>query len=367
MAGPLTTIINTCLTEAQYPAVWKQEWVTPAPKVTHPKDISDLRKNACTSDYSKCFESFLKNWIIEDICANIDIGQFGGQKGLGTEHLIVCLVDRILHLLDTFNDKSAVIAAFVDWAAAFDRQDPTLAIKNFIKIGVRPSLIPVLVSYLKDRKMKVKFNGQESAEHSLNGGSPQGTLIGQIEYLVNSNNNADCVNPKDRYKYIDDLSILHLVMMTGLLTDYDFQSHVASDIPIDTPFLPPDTFGTQACLDNIADWTTENMMKINHDKSNYIVFSRSKQEFSTRLNLENINLDRETEIKILGVWLTEDMKWSKNTREICKKAFARVSLITKLKYAGVKTEDLIEIFVLYIRSITEYCSVVFHSWLTVED
>ena len=63
---------------------------------------------------------------------------------------------------------SDVIDAMVDWAAAFDRQDPTLAIKNFIKIGERPSLIPVLVSYLKDRKMKVKFNGHESEVHSLN-------------------------------------------------------------------------------------------------------------------------------------------------------------------------------------------------------
>ena len=161
-----------------------------------------------------------------------------------------------------------------------------------------------------------------------------GNTLSMVEYLVNSNNNADCVNPKDRYKYIDDLSILHLVMMTGLLTDYDFQSHVASDIPIDTPFLPPGTFGTQSCLDNIADWITDNMMKINHDKSNYIVFSRSKQEFSTRLNIENIKLDRETEIKMLGVWLTEDMRWSKNTKEICKKVFQGYHLLLNLSMLG---------------------------------
>ena len=47
LAGPLTTLLNNCLTQARYPAVWKQEWVTPAPKVTHPKDISDLRKISC--------------------------------------------------------------------------------------------------------------------------------------------------------------------------------------------------------------------------------------------------------------------------------------------------------------------------------
>ena len=69
----------------------------------------------------------------------------------------------------------------------------------------------------------------------------------------------------------------------------------------------------------------------------------------------------------MGVWLTEDMRWSKNTREICKKAFSRLSLLTKLKFVGVKIEDLIEVYMLYIRSITEYCCVVYHSRLTVED
>ena len=42
-------------------------------------------------------------------------------------------------------------------------------------------------------------------------------------------------------------------------------------------------------------------------------------------------------------------------------------MLTKLKYVGVRKEDLIEIYVLYIRSIAEYCSVAFHSSLTVEQ
>ena len=58
----------------------------------------------------------------------------------------------------------------VDWASAFDRQDPTLAIEKFLSIGVRPSLIPILVSYLSGRKMKVRFNGTYSTNHSLPGG-----------------------------------------------------------------------------------------------------------------------------------------------------------------------------------------------------
>ena len=42
-------------------------------------------------------------------------------------------------------------------------------------------------------------------------------------------------------------------------------------------------------------------------------------------------------------------------------------MLTKLKYVGVEIEDLLTIYILFIRSCTEYCSVVFHSRLTVEQ
>ena len=367
LAEPLTVIINNCLTQYQYPAVWKQEWVTPVPKISHPKDISHLRKVAGTSDYSKVFESFLKDWIMEDVSMNIDIGQFGGQPGIGTEHLIVCLLDRILKLLDRYPDRSAIIMSCLDWSAAFDRQDPTLAVMKFIKLGVRPSLIPLLANYLTDRKMRVKFNGEMSELFTLIGGGPQGTLLGQIEYLVQSNDNADVVSSDDRFKYIDDLSVLHLVCLSGLLVEYDFHQHVASDVGVEDLFLPATNYGTQDCLDSISNWTEENKMRLNSDKCNYMVFSRSQQKFATRLNIENTKLDRVKESKILGLYLTDDLSWTRNCKEICVKAYSRVQMLTKLKYVGVKTEDLLDIYILYIRSVTEYCSVAFHSSLTIEQ
>ena len=133
----MTDIINTSLLQQRYPGLWKHELVTPAPKVSHPKTIKDLRKISSTSDFSKLFEGFIKEWVMEDISESLDIGQFGGQSGTGTEHMLVCMVDRILRLLESV-PSAVVIAAMVDWSAAFDRQDPTLAIKKFIELGVRP-------------------------------------------------------------------------------------------------------------------------------------------------------------------------------------------------------------------------------------
>jgi hypothetical protein len=120
--------------------------------------MKDLRKISLTSEFSLIFEGFIKDWIMEDIATQIDMSQYGNQKGTSTEHNVVNLMDKILQLLDNNSTCSAVIASLVDWSSAFDRQDPTLAIQKFIKMGVRPSLVPVLASYLTDRQIQVRFN-----------------------------------------------------------------------------------------------------------------------------------------------------------------------------------------------------------------
>ena len=96
-----------------------------------------------------------------------------------------------------------------------------------------------------------------------------------------------------------------------------------------------------------------------------MVFTRTQEDFVTRLTVNNQNIEQLPATKILGLWITEDLRWDRNTKEICKEAYSRISLLTKLKYVGVSIEDLLDIYILMIRSLTEYCSVAFHSSLTV--
>ena len=91
-----------------------------------------------------------------------------------------------------------------------------------------------------------------------------------------------------------------------------------------------------------------------------MVFSRSQENFVTRLNINDFKIEKTNVSKILGVWISEDLSWEMNTKQICRKAYSRMSMLTKLKYVGIRTEDLIEIYILFIRSITEYCAVAFH-------
>ena len=78
-------------------------------------------------------------------------------------------------------------------------------------------------------------------------------------------------------------------------------------------------------------------------------------------------LDQVKVTKLLGVWISEDLSWTRNCQEICKKAFSRLNILSKLKYAGMKTSDLLNIYIMHIRSVTEYCSTVFHSSLSSEQ
>ena len=155
--------------------------------------------------------------------------------------------------------------------------------------------------------MQVRFNGELSEFFALIGGGPQGTLLGQLEYLVQSNDNASSVPPDDRFKYIDDLSILQLLFLSGLLQQYNFENHVASDIALDEKFLPPNTLETQKHLQNISEWTLKSKMKLNEDKCNFMVISRSEEQFTTRLTINNVKLNRVKDAKILGLYIAYTM------------------------------------------------------------
>lgn len=304
---------------------------------------------------------------MEDISNNLDPAQYGNQAGTSTEHLLIRMMDQILGQLDQNPKSSAVIAAVVDWSSAFDQQDPTLAVEKYLRLGLRHSVVPVIVSYLTGRRMQTKYNGALSSTYSLPSGHSQGTLMGGLGYTVGSDDSVESVDFDNKYCWVDDLSILELVAMADLLCEYNFKQHIAADIGIEEQFIPASSLKTQENLNNIADWTKENLHVLNEDKCKYMVFSRSNKEVETRLKINGKIMDRIEETKLLGVWLSTYLDWTRNTMEVCRKAYMRVGMLTKLKYVGTSRKDLINIYMLFIRSVLEYCSTVYHSTLTKEQ
>ena len=107
--------------------------------------------------------------------------------------------------------------------------------------------------------MQVKINEKTSSSYDLIGGSPQGSLIGQLLYIIGSDDVAEEVPKEDRYKYVDDLTVLEAVATKGKLSDYDLFQHVPSDIAIGEQFLASSTFKSQGINVSIAALTILNI------------------------------------------------------------------------------------------------------------
>ena len=182
------------------------------------------------------------------------------------------------------------------------------------------------------------------------GGGPQGTQSGMYTYMCASNDNADHVPVEDRYKYCDELQVLECIVLGDILTEYNYIEHVPSDVGVDQLFLDPTLCQTPDYLNTIALWTEDNLMKLNEIKSNYIIFNRARQSFASRFSINNNVIERKSVTKMLGVWLEESGGWSKNTAELCKRSYAKLSMLTKLKYAGASIPDLLHIYKQFIRS-----------------
>ena len=190
------------------------------------RDITTL----CT--FNKTEEKLLSELILSDMEAKMDPSQYANQHGLSLQHYLINMIHKILQ--DTENkstEVTAVLATMVDWKQAFPRQDPKLGIESFLKCGVRPSLIPVLISYLQGRTQVVKWHDKVSKPRKVPGGGPQGSYFGNLEYLAQSNDDANSVDNNSRFKFVDDLTILEKIslLLVGM-SSYNVKNHVPNDI-----------------------------------------------------------------------------------------------------------------------------------------
>ena len=96
-----------------------------------------------------------------------------------------------------------------------------------------------------------------------------------------------------------------------------------------------------------------------------MIFNFTKDyQFSADIKLKKETLVTVTEIKLLGVYISDDLKWNRNTEEIVKKANQRMRLLNAASKFTSKISDLRTIYKMFVRSVLEYSSVVWHSSLS---
>ena len=99
-----------------------------------------------------------------------------------------------------------------------------------------------------------------------------------------------------------------------------------------------------------------------------INFSHSHQ-FQSLLSIPNSssNIELCFETKLLGFWLTGDLKTDKHVKHILRIAYGRLWSISRLKSAGVSNDDIFYFYTMKIRSVLEYAAPVFSSMLTTQN
>ena len=335
LAAPFTDIINCALWTRKFPEAYKKAEIIPLPKCNPPTELSDLRPISKTPIGGKMLESRIMLELQNDIKGKLDNEQYGNTKGSSTTHYLVKLIDEAQKNTDI---GKATTAITIDYSKAFDYVDHTILIQKIIDLGVRGSVIKLIISFLCDRKHCTKFNGVRSEFLTISCGVPQGTVGGPRLFVILINGvKSSLVNS---YKFVDDKTLA-----------YSYSGDAANVL--------------QEALNTEEIETVKDKMIINEKKCHIITFNFSAnntppQNLSLNQNLIN-SVDN---LKLLGVMISKDLKWNENTSLICDKVNRKYYILNRLKNFGFSKEELIIAWNTILRPVTEYAAPLWHSGLS---
>ena len=93
-------------------------------------------------------------------------------------HYLIQLLNFVHSNLDrNYKEPTAVLLGLVDFSKAFNRIDHNIIVTILSDLNIPTCALRLIISYLSQRKMCVRFNGAESAEQDIPGGGPQGGLL----------------------------------------------------------------------------------------------------------------------------------------------------------------------------------------------
>ena len=386
LSTPICSLVNNILQSGEWPDQWKMEWVTPIAKVAVPETEDDLRPISLTPFFSKVTEQVIVKWLLHYIGDKMDFRQYGGIKGNSICHYIIEFINFILLNQDS-SEQTAVLACMVDFNKAFNRIDHNNLITKLSDMGVPGWLLKVVIGFLSNRRMVVRYKGKISDIKSLPGGGPQGTLLGLFLFLILINDcgfegqankagellttkrNMRMVN-EIHLKYVDDLSLAESINLPVKL-----KSIPDSDRPLPDVFrartghiFPTNRSVVYRQLLETEKFAKDNHMQINYKKTKLMLFNPCRSiDFMPEIVLGGQQLEVVEKIRLLGVTIRADLKWSSNTSDIVKRAANKLWLLRRIKKFGANIEELVDLYSKYCRSILEFAVPVWHNAITVHE
>ena len=295
--------------------------------------------------------------------------------------MLVDLWEKVLSALE--GGTSAAVLLGIDYEKAFNRMEHSVCIQQLRKLGASPGSLSLVRAFLENRKMTISIDGKKAEPVPIRRGSPQGSVLGCLLYCVTTQSlTAEQLNPPERvffpqdgvddegvdmwtngagrssvdaFLYVDDTTLLDVVPMSGAI------KHITTGVTDELL----SGLRLEGAMANLEKGATDIGMAINRKKTQLLVIS-PPNGCDTRavVRVGDEEIHSQTELKLVGFTFCEKPDASAHVEQIKEKFRLRIWMLYHLRRAGFKGRQLYRLYCCYIRTVVEYCSVVYHSLLT---
>jgi hypothetical protein len=270
---------------------------------------------------AKCLEKVVCARIERHLHINLlhDPMQSAYRKGHSTETALLKVQSDILTALD---QKKCVALLMLDLSAAFDTLEHSILLQRLDHThGIRDSALLWMKSYLHGRTQAVIIDGSVSDDASLDHGVPQGSVVGPMGYSLYTVPVGSIIRKHNlNYAiYADDTQCYTILKSRTELTD------VANKI--------------EACYDDIQQWMNANRLKLNAEKSEFIIF-RNRADFDMHdftLHCGDSRLSPCDTVRNLGVTLHWSGSMESHVNNVARTSRFHLRKISKIR--KLLTED----------------------------
>ena len=336
ITAPLTIIVNQMMATGIFPDALKISKVIPLYKKGDEANLSNYRPITLLPSISKVFEKAILTQLTLYLEDNkiIHPHQYGFRKSHSTEYAALHITDYIQYKMDV---GKIPINVYLDFSKAFDTLVHSTLLHKMKHYGIDGLAHKLIKRYLENRKQYVEFNNKCSEMKNIKNGVPQGSILGPLLFLIYINDIPNVSNVFNFLMYADDTTLY------CWLEDIDQVNKQAV---------------VNQELHKIHNWLIANGLKLNTNKSKYMIFSKPNKSLPVlQLRINNANIDEVQSFNFLGLQLSSDITWNLHKDEISKK-ISRIIGILKTLQLVVPKNVLLTIYNTLILPHINYCLLV---------
>ena len=277
----MATVFIQCVENNEFPIDAKRAEVVPIYKKDDNLLMKNFRPVSILPSLSKILEKIIHYQLHPFLSKILDPRLSAYRKGYSCQHVLSRLVEDWKAALENNHHVAAIL---MDLSKAFDCLPHQLVIAKLRAYGMSENASALILSYLSSRQQRVKLLNVKSEWACLQKGVPQGSIMGPLIFNVFMNDIYLSIVNTNLYNYADDNSMA-AIGRTKL--------EVIQCLKLDAEIA--------------IQWFKDNKMEANPSKFQYIMLNSSNE---APLVIENINIDPEQYVKLLGVYIDSNLNFT---------------------------------------------------------